>query len=68
MQLESNGKPMNPGFYVIKCLYTYEYYNVIIIQLRVTDTGTTLDDLTPTWHIVLAISFIYMEQILMLML
>jgi len=34
MQLDSDGKPMNPVFYVIKCIY-YEYCNVLTIPLRV---------------------------------
>jgi len=48
----------------------HEYYNVIIYYNytthRVTDTGAALDAPTPTRHIIFAISFIYMEQILML--
>jgi len=60
MQVDSNGKPIHPSFYVIQCSY-YEYYNVIIIQLRVNDTGAALDAPTPARRIIVfAISFIYL--------
>jgi len=62
MQVDSNNKPINPSFYVIQCIF-YEYYRpyVIIIQLRVNDTGAALDAPTPARRIIVfAISFIYL--------